>query len=59
MLEIQKEIEKAIELLRKNNYLVEKLPNEEAMNKDADKCVETSCGDCMECACFICAAGVE
>lgn len=54
---MEEEIKKAIELLKKNDYVVEKMT--ERMNEDADKCAECGYGDCMECSCFICAAGLE
>ena len=54
---MEEEIKKAIELLRKNDYVVTKINDQ--MNKDADGCAESGCGDCMYCSCFICAAGIE
>ena len=54
---MEEEIKKAIELLRKNDYIVRKYTEE--MDKDAEGCLESGCGDCMYCSCFICAAGIE
>ena len=50
-------IKEAIDLLRKNDYVVVKMTDR--MNECADKCAETGYGDCMDCPCFICAGGNE
>ena len=54
---MEEKIREAIELLRKNDYVVVKMTNR--MYEDADRCSETGYGDCMNCSCFICAAGIE
>lgn len=54
---MEDKIKEAIELLKKNDYVVVKMTDR--MNKDADKCSETGYGDCTCCSCFICAAGLE
>ena len=54
---MEEKIKEAIELLRKNDYVVVKYDNK--MHEDADKCAETGYGDCSCCSCFICAAGLE
>lgn len=54
---MEDKIKEAIDLLRKNDYVVVKI--KDRMNEDADKCAETGYGDCTSCSCFICAAGLE
>ena len=54
---LEERIKEAIELLRENGYIVNKLT--EKMMDEADKCAECGYGDCMTCSCFICAAGIE
>lgn len=52
-----KEISEAISLLQNEGYIVKKFTTN--MDEDADHCAETGCGDCMNCSCFVCAAGLE
>ena len=54
---MEDKIKEAIDLLRKNDYVVVKMTDR--MNEDADKCAETGYGECTSCSCFICAAGLE
>lgn len=54
---MDKKIKEAIELLRKNDYVVVKFDND--MHEDADRCLQTGYGDCTCCSCFICACGNE
>ncbi len=52
---MEDKIKEAIDLLRKNDYIVVKMTDR--MNKCADECAESGYGDCMDCPCFICAGG--
>lgn len=54
---MEDDIKKAIELLKNNDYIVIKMT--QRMNEAADRCAETGYGECMDCPCFICAAGLE
>lgn len=55
--DMEDKIKEAIDLLRKNDYVVVKMTDR--MNECADKCAELGYGDCMDCPCFICAGGNE
>ena len=54
---MEEDIKKAIELLRQNDYFVTKITP--CMDKASDECSETGYGDCMDCPCFVCIAGIE
>ncbi len=56
---MENNIKEAIKLLENNGYFVAKVPEDKDLCSNARECLETGCGECMDCSCFVCLCGSD